>query len=1042
MTAHKLNKLALMCAASVVALTTGAHAQAVAQNTETVTVTGSRVISDISLSPTPITAVSAEQLQATTPTNIPDALNKLPVFIGGRGPRSQDNASKNNGGNVLNLRNFGVQRTLILLDGHRVPASNQDGTVDVDTLPQMLMSRVDVVTGGASAVYGSDAVAGVVNFILDKKFEGFKYNINAGISKYGDGAEEQIGIAWGTSLFGGRGHFETAARYFNQDMIPQDHRPYGSNLNSWVQAGSGSVAAPFTNVPYGHTINLASHGTIYCGPSCPAGTGGLNYTFSAPGVIGPLTHGIPTTTGSLEQGGDGGYNPVGTFQNKTRTSELFGRFSYDITDDINGYVQASWAESGNFANWAPWTVSAAGSRPSVFFANNPYLTQQAQQTLGFTSTSQAVLAGYRYVNAAPPITALSNPVGIAPAPSPANIPIFSAPGYQFGKVGGVDARSQNYIYNTQGVQRNVSIEAGLSGTIQKFAWDVYFNHAESRLQVKNPHNTDNAKYLAAQDAVIAPTGTKINGVDISGTTTCWVTTQPAFANLDAYKGCQPMNLFDPGGPSVASYNYVSTPTWWNLTQVLDNIGGTIRGGTGFGLPAGEISAALSAEMRWASYTMASKFLPTDFVDCTGLRMCQTNSTTLLPGNISNGVPSLASQIAPVRWVQNVNAPVDVNNNVYEFGLEVNVPLLKDVPMFQDLSMDIAGRYTNYSTSGEAQTWKIGANWHVDENIMFRSTMSVDIRAPNLNDLYQPIGISSTGFTDNLPYFPQSNSTQLVSSGTPTLIPEVAHTYSAGVVLTPEFIPGFTFSVDWYTTHMSQAITNISYQGNAVQAICNASAPSFSSPFCALALRPFAPGSPQYFTSANYPTRVFNSPLNTAKQAMEGFDVEVDYNWDMADIAEWLPGTMSFRHLLTYQPVNSTISLPGAFTTWTVQPKTRMTTFLSYQAGDWGLNLQNQWLSGMKKASSDNALNGNSQNYASPRVGSYNVLDVTLDRRFDLWGGSSDLYFTVNNIGNTRAPLWPTNASNPGLFYPVGGNLNQNYWSDMGRYFTLGFKGNF
>src|SRR6478736_4301860 len=143
MSNSKVNKLALMCAASVVALTTGAaHAQQTAQNTETVTVTGSRIISDISLSPTPITAVTADQLLSTTPTDIPDALNKLPVFIGGRGPRSQDNASKNNGGNVLNLRNFGVSRTLILLDGHRVPFSNQDGTVDVDTLPQMLMTRV------------------------------------------------------------------------------------------------------------------------------------------------------------------------------------------------------------------------------------------------------------------------------------------------------------------------------------------------------------------------------------------------------------------------------------------------------------------------------------------------------------------------------------------------------------------------------------------------------------------------------------------------------------------------------------------------------------------------------------------------------------------------------------------------------------------------------------------------------------------------------------------------------------------------------------
>src|SRR4029077_2687135 len=130
------------------------------------------------------------------------------------------NGSENGSANTLNLRNLGQARTLILLDGQRVAPSNAGGTVDVDSLPQMLMSRVDVVTGGASAVYGSDAVAGVVNFILDKKFTGFKYGFNAGISKYGDAAEEKIGFAWGTELFGGRGHYEMAMRFFQQDMIP------------------------------------------------------------------------------------------------------------------------------------------------------------------------------------------------------------------------------------------------------------------------------------------------------------------------------------------------------------------------------------------------------------------------------------------------------------------------------------------------------------------------------------------------------------------------------------------------------------------------------------------------------------------------------------------------------------------------------------------------------------------------------------------------------------------------------------------------------
>jgi len=1028
MSTTKVNKLALMCAASAIALTSGAaYAQQSAQNTEAVTVTGSRIISDITLSPTPITAVSADQLQATTPTDIPDALNKLPVFIGGRTPRTQDNGSKNNGGNVLSLRNFGTQRTLVLLDGHRVPASNQDGTVDVDTLPQMLMSRVDVVTGGASAVYGSDAVAGVVNFILDKKFSGFKYNMNAGISKYGDGASEQLGIAWGTDLFGGRGHFEMAARYFNQDMVPDDHRPYGQNGNTWVLAGNGSAAAPFTNVPYGHTFQQSQNGRIVCGSSCTLN----NYTFKDSGIASPMTHGIPTTTGFLEQGGDGGYNPFGTYRQKVQTKELFGRFSYDLTDDINGYVQASWAESGNYANWSPTVVSSSNNRATFFFANNPYLSPATSTTLMTTGN----------IFAPAPVVDLRNGSSPPNFTGRTTTPIFSAAGYQFNKIGGVDARQQGRIYNTLGTTRNVDVETGLTGTLStgflhNWAWDVYYNHAEDRTTVKNPHNTNNAKFLAAEDAVIAPAGTKVNGTDIGGTVACWVTTQAAFAGL--YPGCQPLNLFDPNGPSVASYDYISQMTYWTLSQNLDNIGGSVHGGLGFGLPAGEITAALSGEARWASFTMKSNASPTDFVDCTGLRLCQANSA-----GIGTATPPSAGVLAlgaPALWTQNVNAPVDVSNNVYEFATEVNIPLVKNVPLFQDVSVDIAGRYTNYSTSGEAETWKVGGDWHVDGNIRFRGTMSVDIRAPNLNDLYAPVNISSTGQNDLLTG--GNTSTQLNMHGTPNLVPEVAHTYTAGLVLTPEFIPGFSFSVDWYTTHMSNAISQISYQSLSVQNICLASAPTYSNPFCALAVRPISnPADPNYKSAVNFPSQVFSAPLNTARQYMEGWDLEIDYAWDMADIADFLPGSMTFRHLTTYQPVNTTIQLPGAAPTFNIAPKTRMTTFLSYQVGDWGLNLQNQWLSGMNKFTADPRVAANNQIYAAPRLSSYNVLDVTIDRKFGFLGSDADFYFAVNNIGNTRAPLYPTNSSNPGLFYPIGGNIS-NYYEDMGRYFTIGLRGNF
>ena len=997
-------KLALLCAGSVIAMTAAARAQQ-AENVEQVTVTGSRVISDITLSPTPLTVVTAEQLEATTPTNIPDALAKLPDFVSGGTPRSQGNGSTNNGGNVLNLRNLGRARTLVLLDGQRVAPSNQDGTVDTDTLPQMLVSRVDVVTGGASAVYGSDAVAGVVNFILDKKFEGFKYDVNAGISKYGDAAEQKIGIAWGTDLFGGRGHYEMSARYYNQDMVPIGARPYGYQNQTWVETGTGSAASPFTDVPFGRLFNQSLNGTINCGATCSL----TNYTFASAGNIQPMTHGLATGTSGVESGGDGGYaNPADTtFQSRQRQGEFFNRFSYDFTPDINGYIQGGWSESYDYSTWTPLTVSSAGSRPNTFFTNNPYLSPATQTAL----TAAATAAGH-FVPAPVPFTqVVGNITSIAPAVAPGT-PYFSDAHY-VNTVDGQHARTAHNIYETRGLNRVLSLTAGLTGKLSSFDWDLFYSHQENRVDVNDPQNTNNARYMAAQDAVIAPAGTTINGLNVGGSIQCWDAIQPQYAAL--YAGCVPINVFDPvNGISQGAYNYIKSDTFWVLTQKLDNIGGSISGSLfGLGLPAGEITGALSGEMRWRTYDLASNALPTDFVNCTGLRMCTVNGGA-----------------APALWTQNVNAPVSASDNVWETALEVNVPILKDFPLAQDLNADIAGRYTDYSISGVAETWKIGVNDKINETFRFRGTMSFDIRAPNLNDLFQPVGISSTGFNDLLTT--GNNSTQLVTRGNSTLTPEQAHTYTLGLVLTPDFIPGFNTSLDYYQTHMSNAITGISYQSVTVQNLCIATAPAYNSPYCALATRPIAPGQPGFTSTANYPTQIFNQPQNSAKVQMEGWNFEADYNFDWADVWSAIPGTMTLRHLMTYQPVLETQNLPGTAFNWTNQPKTRMTTFLNYSVGDWDFNVQNQWLAGAKKATG--FVN---QNYTTPRLHSYDTMDVTIDRRFDLWGGSSTLYFNVQNIGNTRAPLRGQNASVPGLFYPVIGP-----YSDMGRYFTLGIKGNF
>jgi iron complex outermembrane receptor protein len=962
---------------------------------DTITVTGSRTITETVLSPTPITSVDIAALSTTTPSDMADALNKLPNILGGRTPRNQGNGSTNNGGNTLSLRNFGPSRTLVLLDGHRVAPNNQDGSVNIDTLPQMLMERVDIVTGGASAVYGSDAVAGVVNFVLDKDFTGLTFKGDIGQSDYSDAEEYQLGAAWGTSLFSDRGHFEIAARMRHQDMIPQHQRPYAEDGQSWLLTGNGSPANPFTNTPFSRVFNSAVNGNVQCGTAC----GFNNHTFNPDGSLRPLIPGTPTGSGGVQSGGEGAYIKYGTFRSEVEMKDVFARFSLDIGENANWYVQGSWAQAENASDWIQWVVSPNANRPNSLFATNAFLTPAVQQQLGASIVCGTPAAtGWRCLPATPPT---SPQTGTTPPPPPPT-PFFTNPRYLNTIAGQEVNLDPNRLYRTLADQQTWNAQTGVTGELGGFSWDAYYNHSVSELTVTNPNNTDNAKYLAALDAV-----------DVGGSIQCWVTTQPQFASL--YPGCVPMNIVSADGPSAASYDYLRTSTSWLLTQELDDVGFSIGGGLwGIGLPAGEIVANFSAEARWATYVMESEHLPTDFVDCTGLRMCLAGGT----GN------------APVRWVQNTNAPVDAKNHVYEGALEFNIPLLKEKTAFQDLSTNLAYRWTKYSSFDSVESWKLGLNWQVVDSVRFRSTLSSDIRAPNLNDLFQPPGLTSTSYNDRLTGG-SSQGMRLISSGNEGLMPEEAKTFTVGVVLTPSSIPRFSVAVDFYETELTNAITGLNYANDNVQAVCLATAPLYNSPVCDLAIRPITdPTDPNYLNPAvNMPTEIRNSPVNAALQKTKGYDFQLDYSWDMAG------GQFALRHLASYQPTNSTLTTPlSTFYTWAVQPELMQTTFLSYRNSGWNVALQNRWLGSVNVMTSDNDLNGNSQNYVDPTLDAYNVVDTTVSKEFEVSDGSLEAFITVNNLLNERAPLFPSASGLPGLFYPTLG-----IHDDMGRFYTAGFK---
>ncbi len=285
-------------------------------NASDVVVTGSRIIRDGFEAPTPLTVMTIEDIKNSSPSNnIADFVNQLPSLAGSTKPaNSRLNLSSGQAGiNALNLRNLGEMRTLVLLDGRRSVASTINGLVDVNTIPQSLIERVDVVTGGASAAYGSDAVAGVVNFVLNKKYQGLQVAADSGITGHGDGQNYSINVTGGTSFAGGRGHIILNGEVAHADGIFNVDRSW--NATGYVRIQDPNWTASSTTPRY------LIRSQVGAANSTPGGlitgsTGGVANSlrgiyFGQGGSVNHYQYGaltFPSPTGSspptLTQGGD------------------------------------------------------------------------------------------------------------------------------------------------------------------------------------------------------------------------------------------------------------------------------------------------------------------------------------------------------------------------------------------------------------------------------------------------------------------------------------------------------------------------------------------------------------------------------------------------------------------------------------------------------------------------------------------------------------------------------------------------------------------
>lgn len=475
-----------------------ATATATEGDAETITVTGSRIVRNGFDAPTPVTVIGLADIQAAAPANVADFVNQIPSVAGSVMPsNTQRNLSGGAGGiNTINLRSLGTTRTLVLLDGHRSVGSLATGTVDVNTIPQGLVKSVEVVTGGASSVYGSDAVAGVVNFILDREYKGLKGEFAYGETTYGDDESYRATLTGGVEFAEGRGHALLSGNYVKRNGV------FGAGSRGWQNRGVHMIqnpryvagnGEPEYMVAYQSGLNTVTGGGIIT-------SGPLRGTyFGNGGTVNRYDYGtgrrnnLPWTVGGdwkISQHFD-----KTAIQPAEELTSVFGRFSFDVLDNFTLFTELSYARSKQHS-WGGYHTDKANVTIAGDNAFIPASVRTALNGAGFTMGTWN-----------------------------ADIP----------------TRESNYDRNVQ--RYLVGFEGSFDFLALDWKWDGYYQrgvmNAKEALVAAN-----RTKLLFAQDAVR----------DAAGNIVCRVTRSGSTDPLAA--GCVPFNRMGIGVNSQAAVDYI------------------------------------------------------------------------------------------------------------------------------------------------------------------------------------------------------------------------------------------------------------------------------------------------------------------------------------------------------------------------------------------------------------------------------------------------------------------------------------------------------
>lgn len=843
----------------------------------TVVVTGSRLVNRGYLAPTPVTVVDQQELKLSGTQNLESMLSDTPQFTANQLSSPTANtvqAGQPSGTSTLNLRNLGPTRNLVLVNGRRFAITGPDFTTDINAIPSALVKRIETVTGGSSAVYGSDAISGVVNFILRDNFEGIEMNAQKTLDQPTHTPNTSVDLTVGGNFGGGKGNVVVSVNYMDRQGFTRGERGGWAmpslgdgcvTAASWsstrpgvpqsvpsgqtcLSAGGrpGLIFSGSSNVPNGRIGNLPVYGSSASNPA-------LNAALAAAGLQGMSSLGaIFDPTGKTVRpyvAPDDAYDlgPLSYMvtPQKRWMSNAFAH--YDFNEHATGYMEAHFSDNTASVQIGP--TSASGN--FLVNTNNPYLSPQMQGVLNQLDLRESGTT--RVTNGTSSLTTTAGD-GLA---------VLNL-NRRFSDLSGRIANTDHQVYR---------LALGLRGDLPSVS-DAYLH------DLKYDVYTTRARTAETQD--------QSGSISLS-----------RFQNgILAQNGAAP--VVDPFGQNLtqAAKDAISVSSKSTIVAEQNVFAGNLTGVL-FSVPAGAVDFSTGFERRYAY----SAYNPDVF---------------LASGDVSG-------------W--NAARPTSGSTTVKEFYGEARVPLLTDKPFAKRLSVSGAFRRSDYDLAAVGKVWtnSIGSEWAPSNSLTFRAQKQKSIRAPNVGELFggqgtngptatdpcssrQPAGqqtpavravCEATGVPANLVFDqaiqPSPFLTQIVG-GNPDLHAETSRTTTFGAVLMPTSVPGLQLSVDYYKITLAGAISTLGGGGiQSVLNLCYNTIQNANSVYCQAINRDRSTG------QIAAPTYVMTTAANIGAIETKGVDLSGHYNfrtaWGLAGGTRWdIDTNWTYVNELTFTPI--------------------------------------------------------------------------------------------------------------------------------------------